>query len=107
MRSLLAGQRGRRAIWSRNGARCHLDLHPLAAQQMQTRPPLYPAAPVSPEHRRRGHRERMQEQAHSAGFGGGAPVSLALLRRREPLPRRVAQGAFGLEGKVTSREACD
>jgi hypothetical protein len=101
---------------------------------MQTRPPLYPAAPVSPEHRRRGHRERMQERAHSAGFGGGAPVSLALLaqrtraaladpggiehpqrpigfstllRRREPLPRRVAQGAVGLEGKVTSREASD
>jgi hypothetical protein len=78
MCALLAGQQGRQGHWGRRAARRHLDLHPLAAYQLQAGAPLCSTAPVAPEERRRGNGQRVQEQAHSAWMFGRLPMPLTL-----------------------------
>jgi hypothetical protein len=78
MRPLLAGQGCRRGCWGGRMARRHLDLYLLAAHQAQTGSPLGPAAPISPEHGGRGHRERMRLHTHTAGLGRGSTLPLTL-----------------------------
>jgi hypothetical protein len=54
MRPLRAGQRRRRGGWGGSASWRHLNLHPLAAYQLQAGSPLSATAPVPPEHGSRG-----------------------------------------------------
>lgn len=121
----------RRWDWRRLGL-LQRDIHPLAAQQAHTGPPLLSAAPVLPEHRGRAHREWMQQQTDPARLcrlssvpltllaqgadtavsdPGGVEYSQraivlgALLSRVQRLACWTAERPVGLEGKVLSREA--
>jgi len=100
--------------------------------QTQTSVPLVPSAPVSPEQRSRSHCQGMEQHAHLARFGRGAPAPLALLAQRtrtatanaRPIDHaqasitfstllmrdqyvacRTSKGSIRLEGKVGPSEA--
>ncbi len=104
----------------------------LLAQQLNTRPPVGPATPVTPLDGLRTDHEGMQEHAHLARLCGGAAIPLTLLAQgagttttdarrihhaqtsvdlfaplvgHKRLTSRTAQRAIRLEGKVLSRKA--
>src|SRR5690349_17931090 len=62
-------------------SRFHLEVQVLA-MQTDTRSPLVPSAPVSPEQRSQSHWQRMEQDTHLTRFGRGASVPLALLAQR-------------------------
>lgn len=82
MRPLLAGQGRSLGEWVQCVARLYLDLHALAAYQVQTGATLPPTAPVAPEDGGSGHQQGMQEHTHLAGLGSSLTLPLTLRAQR-------------------------
>ena len=64
--------------WGERSNWLHLDVQALAVQ-VDTRLPLVPPVPVSPEERGRSQHQGMEQEAHLAWFARGAPAPLAVL----------------------------
>ena len=131
MRPCWTRQGRRLGRWAGSTASLRLDLHALAAHQLQAGSALGPSAPVAPDERRRSDGQRVQEDAHPAWMFGRLPMPLTVFAH--PTGATItdagrihdaqaairfstlfggsklrsggtAQGAIGLAGKVTTRE---
>lgn len=132
MRSCWTRQRQRLGGWAGSMARLHLNLHALAAYQLQAGSALCPPTPVAPEQLRRGDGQRVEEQADPAWVFGRLSMPLTMLAQptrtaiadagliydaqaaiglaalfchREQRSSGTAQRAIGLAEKVASRKA--
>lgn len=78
MGALGTGKRRKNGQGSSIGRR-DLDLHALIPHQLDTRTPVFPAVPISPEERCGTNGERMEQDAHLARLCCGSAIPLALL----------------------------
>src|SRR6266487_4897137 len=81
MRTLCPRDRRRGSRLSSRESRFSQDLQ-ILAMQTDTRQPLVPSIPVSPEEWSRSHCQGMEQHADLARFGCCAAVPLALLTQR-------------------------
>jgi hypothetical protein len=82
MGALRTGEDDRLLGFGSLGRRWHLHIHSLAAQQLDTRASMLPAAPVTPSQGGWTDNEGMQQHAHLARLRRGVALPLTLLPQR-------------------------
>jgi hypothetical protein len=79
VRALRAGQDPVRWGWRSSTGRRQADLDVLLSGEVHAGAPVFSAAPIAPEQRRRTNLERMQQQTDATRFGRGVSMPLTLL----------------------------